>query len=181
MYRSGIIDAILPRYFNDVKMYGTWNSCFESVLTLKSIFVPKTYRIIQMDFCPNCYNLESVVFEETSEIESIGSFVVQGTAIKTITLPSSLKSFSSYCAFRDCNKLKQIIFMGIIAIDYDFEMFNNVPSDVIINVGKKYPSKTFGGINVTLLNLPKPRRILTCTKNRRINTSLLFVILICFS
>ena len=139
VYKEGIVDAKLPRYFNDVKIYGTWGSCFEGVLTLKSIFVPKTYRVINNDFCPGCPNLESVVFEETSEIESIGSFVVQSTAITTITLPSSLKKFSSRCAFRSCSKLKQIIFMGRIVIESDFEMFKNVPTDIIINVGKKIP------------------------------------------
>ena len=69
--------------------------------------------------------------------------------------------------------------MGIIVVESDFEMFKNVPTDVIINVGKKYPSKTFGGKNVSVLNLPKPKRIFTCKANRRFNISLLFVIVIC--
>lgn len=180
-FNKQIVDAKLPMYFNEKKIYGTWHSCFENILTLKSVFVPRTYKEIQNDFCWGCSNLESVTFEENSQIEAIYGWFVGKTSISSITLPRGLKTLLSKATFSDCTKLKQVLFLGNIAVGNDDNIFYNVPSDLVIIVSNNYPSTTFGERSVNVISLPSPKRVLTCLKKHRINTSLLLMINICYS
>ena len=179
---KNIVEAKLPKYFDNVRIYGTWTSTFEGIKTLKSVFVPKTYKILRGDFCVFCSSLESVVFEDNSQIETIEGWFVQQTSVASITLPSSLKKLSSKSTFYGCTKLKQILFLGKIAVGNEYnDIFTNVPSDLVIIVSKDYPSTTFGGRNVNAISLPPTKRILTCLKKHNMKTSLLFMIFICYS
>ena len=177
-FNKSVVDAILPVYYGSDKVYGTHLSAFEGLSFLKSIFIPKTYKALLYDFCPNCAKLETITFEENSQVEIIGDYFLQGTAITTIILPFSLKKISSTCTFRGCNKLKLIVYMGNIPVGNDNNMFGGVSSDLKIIVSKKYPSKTFGGRNVTSVALPFPKNLLTCTKNRRMKITLFIVIFV---
>ena len=166
-YNKKIVDAILPKYFGETQVYGTLTSCFESMSSLKSIFIPNTYKEIQFDFCPNSFNVESIIFEENSQVESIGNWFAQCTAITSITLPSSLKSFSTYCTFNGCAKLKQIIFLGRNKFEEGTKTLKDVPEDLVIFVGKNYRWKTFGGRKVAGVLYRYGQHICTCINRRK--------------
>ena len=177
-YNKSLVDAILPSTFNGQQIYGTYKHAFHRLPSLKTIFIPKTYKILYNDFCPESINVDSIVFEENSQVESIGDYFAQGTAITSIILPSSLKTLSSECPFRWCNNLKQIIFLGRNKFEEGRETFKNVTSDLVIFVGRNYRWKTFGGRKVTGVLYRYGQHICTCRNRRENKASLIFVIII---
>ena len=177
-HNKNIVNAILPKIFGENQIYGTLSSCFESMSSLKSIFIPNTYKELGYDFCPNSLNVESIIFEENSQVEFIGRWFAQRTAITSIILPCSLRTFSPYCTFKGCTKLKQIIFLGRNKFDEDNNTLYQVPQDLVIFVGMNYRWKTFGGRKVTGVLYRYGQHICTCRYRRENKASLIFVVII---
>ena len=93
LYNKSIVNAVLPVYFNGTRIYGTVDSCLNGVRTLKYVFIPRTYVIIDEELCNCSPNVESIVFEENSQCVFIGHAFACTSSITQIILPSSLKKF----------------------------------------------------------------------------------------
>ena len=147
-YNKAIVNANLPAYFKEIKIYGTFNDCLSHLDSLKTVFIPKTYKVIGEDFCLLSKNVESITFEDDSQVESIGGWFAYNTAIHQIKIPSSIKTLAKY-TFSGCKNLLLVVYMGNLIIK-DTTTFNtNVPSNLVILVNKNYPYSTFGGRKVT--------------------------------
>ena len=175
LYNKSIVNAILPVYFNGTRIYGTIDSCLNGVTTLKYVFIPRTYIIIEEELCNSSPNVESIVFEENSKCVFIGHSFARTTSITQIILPSSLKTFITANSFYDCKKLKNIVYQGSLKINDDSSLFANVPSDLVIHVSTKYAYGTFGGRSVTKDLLPKLSIALSCKRRQNFKSSLFFV------
>ena len=163
IYYKNIVEANLPKYYQGELIYGNWNNSLYGMGFLIRITIPCTYREIRYSFCSYCQKLESIVFEENSQVESIGKWFAGVTAISSITFPYSLKRVEGTCMFFDCKKLKQIIFWGNCAVSGRI-FNNNNPADIfIIIVSTRYPSTTFGEKDVTaVIDLPVIKKYATC-------------------
>lgn len=175
-YNKNIVNAYLPSSFNGVRIYGTQDSCFQSITTLKYVFIPRTYKVIEDDFCVFSSNVVSIVFEENSEVESIGGWFAEGTSITQLILPSSIKTLSTNSPFANCKKLKLVIFKGNIFLDAGTS-FSNSPDNIVILVKHDYKYDTFGGKSVMKI-IPEPKQLKTCMKRQKTSNKIFFVVVI---
>ena len=81
----------------------------------------------------DCYNLESVTFDDNSNLESIGeSSFRDADKIETINIPKNVKTIGDYC-FYNCLKLTSVTFDDNSIIESFGEWcFSNVPIESII-------------------------------------------------
>ena len=89
---TNVVNVFLPRFHQGSLVYGTCYRCFYSLESLKHVFIPNTYKMIYGDFCKNSKNVESIVFEENSQIEIIYGYFAQLTSIREMYFPRSLKT-----------------------------------------------------------------------------------------
>ena len=80
----------------------TW---FRKMESLEQLVLENTVTSINTYAFQNCKNLKSVILSEN--LESIGNYAFDNTAIEEVDLPSSITSIGTG-AFRNCNNLKHI-------------------------------------------------------------------------
>ncbi len=80
---------------------------FRGCTALKSVKFEEGNKIVPKYMFQNCTSLEEVVFADS--IENIGDYAFENTALLSIILPESLKTFGPY-AFRNCTSLVQVTF-----------------------------------------------------------------------
>ena len=164
-YNKNIVNAFLPSKFNNVLIYGTFYRCLASLPSLVSIFIPKTYKVIQADLFLNAKNVASVELEQNSELIYIGGWMGLNSKITSFTFPPSLKYMHINQSFFGCTNLKTIYYQGMLQPKYDDVTFWNVPEDLIIYVRKDYPYDTFAGRKITRILNPIPK--ITCIVRRK--------------
>ena len=172
--------AILPRYFQGIKVYGTGYRSLAGLEKLTFAFIPNTYIEISADSFHTCSNLESVVFEDGSKLKTIGFWLLIGTKITTFTIPANVKSISVNSTFRGCTNLKTLYYQGMKDLVADSNTFKDVPSDLKIYVRSDYPYLQIGGRDVIKVLPPHASNIKTCNckrNSRSINIMLVAVIL----
>ena len=153
---TNVTDVILPRYHENTLIYGTRYRCFYYLQTLKTVFIPNTYKFIDADFCYAAYNIESIIFEENSQVERIRHYFAMSTSIQEIRIPSSLKSIETNCALNS-KCLKRVFWESKINVNYDATMFNT-NNDIKILVPIDYKYDVLCNITVTkILNSIKPK------------------------
>lgn len=80
---------------------------FQSAQNITSLAIPAGVEQINMEACRSMTNLESLVFEEPSKIQDIGSDAFRACSkLKNVTLPSTLTSLKNI--FYQCSKLETI-------------------------------------------------------------------------
>lgn len=71
--------------------------------------IPSFIKKICQSTFSECKQIQSIIFTENSELESIGDFAFADSSISTITLPSSVIEIGSN-AFNQCKNLKNLYF-----------------------------------------------------------------------
>jgi hypothetical protein len=108
---------------------------FQGKDTLLSIVIPKTVDTVGTFAFAQARNLSSVVFEEGSQLKTIGDngFYYITAGIKNIILPQTLESIGSN-AFTYCMKLKSVVLKSTTPPTIQSNTFNSVPSDCVFTV-----------------------------------------------
>ena len=136
---SNVVNVFLPRYHQGILVYGTRYRCFFELNSLKRVFIPNTYKVIYGDFVKFSRNLESIVFEENSQIETIYGYFAEGTSIREMYFPASLKMIDPRSIFNSCNSLQRVFFASMIKVEYNAYMFPNRDDiQIFVPVNYKY-------------------------------------------
>ena len=87
--------------------------CFDTLLfacrDIKHIKVPSYIKYISPYCFSDCKNIESIEFEENSELISLGNNSFSNSSIEQINIPENVKIIEKY-AFSYCTQLKTINF-----------------------------------------------------------------------
>ena len=171
--------AILPRYFEGKKVYGTGYRSLAFLQNLVFVFIPNTYMVISSDSFQASPMLESVVFEEGSRVESIWFWLLINSKITTFRIPASAKTIRLENSFEGCTNLKTLYYQGMSEMISDSKTFSNVPDDLKIYVRKDYPDSQVGGRDVIKVLPPLNSFIKTCNnkKNSR-SYNIMFIAMI---
>ena len=108
MYLSEECDVVIPSEYNglpvtEIAPLVFWNSHY-----LKSLTIPATVTYIREYAFTGCKNLEKVVFDEESQLKTIGGCAFANcSSLKEIELPESLEIIEG-AAFLRCTSLERI-------------------------------------------------------------------------
>lgn len=108
MYLSEECDVVIPSEYNglpvtEIAPLVFWNSHY-----LKSLTIPATVTYIREYAFTGCKNLEKVVFDEESQLNTIGGCAFANcSSLKEIELPESLEIIEG-AAFSACTSLESI-------------------------------------------------------------------------
>ena len=169
-FNKNIVNAVLPSKYDNILIRGTFYRCLAGLPNLVSIFIPRTYKIIQGDLFYNALNVVSVEFEQNSQLKSIAAWMGLNSRITSFTFPPSLKKMSVEHSFYGCKNLRTIYYQGMLQPSFDNETFSSVPEDLKIYVRKDYPYETFAGKEVTKVLNAIPR--ITCNIRRNPYTNI---------
>lgn len=76
---------------------------------IRSVNIPHSMKTINYCSFTECTNLESVIFSEPSQLETIGRYAFDYIIAESIQIPSSVQTIAEG-AFNNCNKLSSVIF-----------------------------------------------------------------------
>ena len=108
-YKGQGVDITLPT-FDDGRTYSIKRYAFYKNLTITSIEIPRSVTSIGDFAFRGCSSLETVDFEESSMLTSIGEEVFYYcSSLTSIIIPSSVTSIGN-SAFEDCSSLETISF-----------------------------------------------------------------------
>jgi len=136
-YNTNIVSLNICYRLRDVQLPNTLvrvsSCCFANCPLLTSIVIPKSVRIIEYQAFQNCSKLTDVIFEEDSQLKTIGPFAFNGcTKLRNINFPKSLTKIEIF-AFADCPienvELHNVTYIGERA-------FDNINEDIIDGVMK---------------------------------------------
>ena len=130
-------------FTNGSKLVGFANKTFSGCESLKKITIPKSVTYIGDNKTTSandgvfhkCKSLETVGFEQDSQLKQIGSYAFDGCeTLKTINLPSSLNQIGT-SAFRTCKALTSIAIPDNV-LTIAKETFYNCTSLKSVSFGK---------------------------------------------
>ena len=165
-FNKSIVEAILPIKFQNNAIYGTTYKCLSNIQTLKKVFVPRTYKLISADFCWLCRSLESIVFEENSNIKKMGGWIASATSIRTFTFPSNIKTLRFNRTFWNCYNLEAIYYPLAIECDSNSIFDSITPSKITVYTRVDYKFNTFCGAAVVKA-LTVQKRYYSCKQKQR--------------
>ena len=116
-YVVGCVNSELPKHLiipKEVEGYEVqyiYVGAFRNATTLESVYIPNSIvRDIDDDAFRNCTNLQSVIFEEGSQLKYLCEWTFSGcTSLKSINIPASVERIVHY-TFEDCVNLKTVTF-----------------------------------------------------------------------
>ena len=109
--------VIIPSEYNGKSVTGIEYTAFKDNDIIEYIYIPNTITTLKFSAFENCTNLKEVIFEEGSQLTSIGVAAFKNTDLISITIPSSVEEIShsafahsnlSEIAFQDDSKLEII-------------------------------------------------------------------------
>ncbi len=136
-YYANASNIKIPSKLDGKKVIGLYGDVFKGK-NIKSVYIPKTIKEIEQGVFGGCKKLTKVVFEKGSKLDDISEAFKNCTALKTITLPDSVKmlhadTFSGCTslatvnakslkyigprAFKNCKKLKNIDLSKVTELD----------------------------------------------------------------
>ena len=151
-----ILKSLIDGSITSIKIPDETSNIHEYVFyrktNLSDVTIPNTVTSIGLYAFAVCTNLESVSFEENSQLTSIGSYVFQNcTKLRNITIPNTVTNIGSF-AFSGCANLLKIVVPESVTriqastfnncvniIRYDFTKVTAVPTLSNVNA--------FTGIN----------------------------------
>jgi len=107
--------------FHEDSDFWNFNGCLKGLTKLKSIDIPFKVKELHENEFSGCTSLESVIFEEGSELTTIHSKAFRNcTSLTSIVIPASVTEIASN-AFEGCTNLKSITFEeGSLLTNVDF-------------------------------------------------------------
>jgi sortase B cell surface sorting signal len=132
-YYSGNPDVVIPEIItvsgtseNDGSylVVGVADAAFLDNTHIQSVSIPRSAEVIGEAAFDSCAQLASVTLAEGVQTIGVGAFA--GTALTSLTLPSSITTIATY-AFTGCTSLSRLVFRGAVPTmgTYTFE---NLPS-----------------------------------------------------
>ncbi len=113
---SGLVQINIPAGVNTIG-----ENAFSKCENLTTITLPASVKSIGSMAFFQCKELSTLTFEESSCLESIGSFAFRDSGLTTINIPKSVNTIEKK-AFSDCEKLEAIYvpsqFMGMDDVNY---------------------------------------------------------------
>lgn len=93
-----------------VNSIGEEATSFHCRQKLTSVYIPNTIEIIGNRAFQSCSNLESISFEENSNLTNIGDYAFQHcSSLSSITIPKNVTRLGTY-AFGSCSALTTVVF-----------------------------------------------------------------------
>ena len=149
-YHGSLNEVTIPDSVTQIGAYA-----FDYHLT--SVTIPASITKIDDYAFKGCSNLESVVFEEDSQLQSIGNYAFNDCLeLEFIALPANLTSIGSY-AFAGCRKLSVLeIPSGVIALsDYLFSGCTGLTAIALSDGLNRIGSYAFNGCtSLNSINIP---------------------------
>lgn len=103
---SGITSLTLPKGLQVIS-----SGAFQRCESIQSVVIPASVTEIATNAFYNNVSLTSVIFEEGSQLETIGTYAFCYDPITSISFPQSIKTISD-CAFQHCKSLLTVNFEG---------------------------------------------------------------------
>ncbi len=101
-------NVVIFSYYKGLPVTRISNNAFEYCSSLTSITIPSSVTSIGESAFFNCYNLQTVAFEEDSQLQSIGNRAFGSCeSLTSITIPSGVTNMG-YEVFRGCSDLTSI-------------------------------------------------------------------------
>ncbi len=108
MYLSDECDVVIPSEYNGLPVTEIAPMVFWNSQYLKSLTIPATVTYIREYAFTGCTNLEKVIFEEGSQLKTIGGCAFADcSSLEEIELPESLEMIEG-AAFSGCTSLERI-------------------------------------------------------------------------
>ena len=177
---------------------------FSGCRSLETIVFPKKVTLINSNICSDCSNLKSVIFKGNinkidnyaflncknlkslnlpTSLKEIGSNVIGGTAIKSITVPK--KALCQKNAFEAADKLKKVTFKNVKG-GFSGNLFSNCKSLKEINlksiknfsnfkIDKGAFSGTKPGIKFYVRNKKLAKKLYNGLKSRKVKKAKIYV------
>ena len=113
-YNGESTEVVIPEYISingeNIAVTTIAERAFYNNTSLTSIVIPSSVTSIGSYAFSNCSNLESVTFEDNSQLKTIGSYAFYYcTSLTSIVIPSSVTSIDDY-AFYSCFSLESVTF-----------------------------------------------------------------------
>lgn len=103
-------NIIIPDAYDNFPVVSIHHDAFKNCKTILSVKIPASVNTIGNEAFYDCLNLKEVIFEEGSNLTSIGkSAFYNCTGLKSVKIPASVTLLDS-CSFEDCTSLKEVIF-----------------------------------------------------------------------
>lgn len=153
---EGVEDVVIPLMHTDGTNSGYvtyvchadgWGCIVKDPAIVKSITIPNSITGIFVQAFNNCVNLETIIFEENSNIEEIYDNAFANSAITTVTIPKSISVLYD-AAFANCSKLTEVLYeegIQLTEIKATFMGCSALRSIFIPKTVKKLTNCTFDG------------------------------------
>lgn len=144
VYNLGICedkDIVIPSVYEGKTVMGINNEVFKSYSNLESIKIPSTVSSIGKYAFSGCVNLKSVIFEQDSQLVSIGEGAFENCSkLRDITLPNQVgviyKSAFSYCmSLEEITIPSSTLIIDTSAFNHCINLKNLVISNGVKNIG----------------------------------------------
>lgn len=100
----------IPENLNGEKIIAIADSAFKDMLDIRSVYIPKSVMKIGNEAFSGCYNLQSVTFQENSDLYFIGYYAFyKCSALVDLVVPDKVLDIFEN-AFEGCISLKKINF-----------------------------------------------------------------------
>ncbi len=115
---------------------------FAKCIRLNNVKIPASVTSIESSAFSGCISLRNLVFEDGSQLLTIGAYAFENCIFTNITIPENVKNIEA-CAFHNCNSLIEINFnatsmedLSGIVFSYDKEVGIYISVNIGANVTK---------------------------------------------
>ncbi len=128
--------VVIPSTFMGKPVVEIAQDAFGGNRNIERVVIPKTVKTIGSHAFLHCFFLREVIFEEGSELISIGDSAFNNTAIVSITLPEGLKTIGEG-AFNSCDDMKEITLPSTLkSIGSNAFRYSTVSKVTVKDIGK---------------------------------------------
>ena len=138
-------DCVVPRTFQNKRVYGFSYRCFHSAPNIIRAFIPNTITYFNSDTFMHCTKLKEIHFEEGFRNVYLSGYVLIDTSITSFRFPLGC-TIGQY--FFQSSKIEYIYIYDFMAYN-DNNIFDLCEQTINIYVPLNYPYETFGGRPVT--------------------------------